>query len=68
VIEKNKIILEIARQMDEKDLILTVSDYKSINALFMKFIDTLHYEKIECPIFGRASLVADSEHQSSVDL
>jgi hypothetical protein len=51
VTDRNKIILEVARQMDQKDIEATISDYKSFNGLFVKFIDTLHSEKMECPIW-----------------
>ncbi len=49
--ERDQIILEVVRQMDEKDIVSIISDYKSINSLFMKFIDTFHSEKMECPIW-----------------
>lgn len=49
--DRNKIILEVARQMDQKDTEATILDYKSFNGLFVKFIDTLHSEKMECPIW-----------------
>lgn len=49
--DRNKIILEVARQMDQKDIEATISDYKSFNGLFVKFIDTLHSEKMQCPIW-----------------
>jgi hypothetical protein len=51
VTDRNKIILEVARQIDQKDIEATISDYKSFNGLFVKFIDTLHSEKMECPIW-----------------
>lgn len=57
------------RQMDEKDEIATISDYKSINALLMKFIDALHYEKMECPIWQpylSTHLLKFSLHNSSL--
>jgi hypothetical protein len=49
--EKNKIILEISRQQEDKDIASTILDYKSTNDLLIKFIDTLHNEKMECPIW-----------------
>lgn len=51
MIERNKIILEVARQIDQKDLKATIADYKAFNALLVKFVDTLHSEKMQCPFW-----------------
>ncbi|MCZ2472367.1 hypothetical protein G9H62_05925 [Aquirufa ecclesiirivi] len=48
MIEPNKIILEVARQIDQKDLQATIVDYKAFNGLLVKFIDTLHSAKMQC--------------------
>lgn len=48
---RNKIIIEVAKQIEQKDIEATISDFKSFNSLFVKFIDTLHSEKMECPIW-----------------
>lgn len=49
--ERNKIVLEVGRQINQKDILATISDYKSFNGLLVKFIDALHSEKMECPIW-----------------
>ncbi len=49
--ERNKIILEVVRQINQKDIEATILDYKSFNCLFVKFIEMLHLGKMECPIW-----------------
>jgi hypothetical protein len=51
MIERNKIILEVARQINQKDLQATIVDYKAFNGLLVKFIDTLHSAKMQCPFW-----------------
>jgi hypothetical protein len=51
VTDVNKIILEVARQIKQNDIGATISDYKLFNGLLIKFIDALHSEKMECPIW-----------------
>lgn len=48
MIDPNKIILEVASQIDQNDLQATIADYKAFNGLFVKFIDTLHSAKMQC--------------------
>jgi hypothetical protein len=49
--ERNKIVLEVVRQISQKDIQATIIDYKSFNALFVKFVDTLHSSKMQCPFW-----------------
>lgn len=51
MIDRNKIILEVARQITQKDIQATIVDYKVFNGLLVKFVDTLHAAKMKCPFW-----------------
>jgi hypothetical protein len=48
VSDRNQIVSEVLRQINQEDILATILDYKSFNGLLIKFIDTLHSEKMEC--------------------
>lgn len=47
--DHDKIIIEIARQIKNRDIHATLSDYRIFNGLLVKFIDSLHSVGLELP-------------------